>query len=827
METEKFFIIPDTRTITVINSEKNSQFTCPTNTVMTGRYHKGDENAATSYQYATLKAVDSTGNPVAGTITVENIQWESYVKESSGIGYVSSNNRVVVGRQHLGDENGNTRYATGIIKFNGVETMLEESVESSAIKESSGIWFTTDNQKVLIGRRHNGDENGNTWYTSAKVVIPNSSTDPAPEGTLIVPFVRQESSGMSERDSLFMCPAGSVMTGRSHVGDEGGTTKYEFSSLKAVNAQGERIVGTITIENIQWYDQFAESSGCGFDAPKNHVIVGRQHNGDENGATKYATGQVFFNGHPTEIRDYDVSETKTEAGGWNWFKTANDNVMTGRHHFGDENGNTYYSFGVIHCDSSPQPQGNIEVEIVFHPEEKSFPMDPMHFIKLSRFRRHIDGGSDYGYNKNTNQFVNNNDHTSEYYNIPVSVINSYYHPIGEHMFQNMRPYDHNSPGTMEVFLEPDDNLRGHNYPTGIVPVFSYSTFYANGDNLVEHRELWMFFGYNDPSVLIGSGNHQGDWERITLDIYDGRVIGAWLSCHKDSNYYSIDDLSFEEVEGKQILKVFCAKGSHALYKDVGSHYVNVTLTDVTAEGDCKWCITDKVLPLESQPWKLYAGAWGEVGSGVAVTENSTTGPLGPWYKTEGFGKQDDSNIPISSFIHSNKLLIIPDVRSVSGPIKENDGIAFAAPANCVITGMKHSGDEEENTYYEYATLKAVNYLGEEVSGTIVVGNLTWTEEHQESDSANFYITPYSRVIVGRQHTGDENGNTKYLVGTVSFNGSTASIVSSSPNFLPNVIISQSSGVFFRTGSKFILRGRTHTGDENGDTTFYPGYILIQ
>jgi hypothetical protein len=32
-------------------------------------------------------------------------------------------------------------------------------------------------------------------------------------------------------------------------------------------------------------------------------------------------------------------------------------------------------------------------------------------------------------------------------------------------------------------------------------------------------------------------------------------------------------------------------------------------------------------PLASQPWKDYAGAWGEVGN-IATT----TGPLGPWHK---------------------------------------------------------------------------------------------------------------------------------------------------------------------------------------------------
>ena len=36
---------------------------------------------------------------------------------------------------------------------------------------------------------------------------------------------------------------------------------------------------------------------------------------------------------------------------------------------------------------------------------------------------------------------------------------------------------------------------------------------------------------------------------------------------------------------------------------------------------------DKLAALEAQPWKNFAGAWGEVGE-----LSHTTGPLGPWHK---------------------------------------------------------------------------------------------------------------------------------------------------------------------------------------------------
>ena len=91
-------IIPNVRTLDFAMDENNSNFLCPTNTVMTGRYHSGDENGLTQYEYATLKAVDEHGNAVSGTITVEDVQWSAAISESSGSGFEAPTNRVIVGR---------------------------------------------------------------------------------------------------------------------------------------------------------------------------------------------------------------------------------------------------------------------------------------------------------------------------------------------------------------------------------------------------------------------------------------------------------------------------------------------------------------------------------------------------------------------------------------------------------------------------------------------------------------------------------------------------------------------------------------------------------
>lgn len=49
MANSKFYITTDKRTVTAGMKESSSYFLCPSNTVMTERYHKGDENGQTTY----------------------------------------------------------------------------------------------------------------------------------------------------------------------------------------------------------------------------------------------------------------------------------------------------------------------------------------------------------------------------------------------------------------------------------------------------------------------------------------------------------------------------------------------------------------------------------------------------------------------------------------------------------------------------------------------------------------------------------------------------------------------------------------------------------
>lgn len=440
----------------------------------------------------------------------------------------------------------------------------------------------------------------------------------------IIPNARTVTAAIKESESYFLCPANTVMTGRYHTGDENGQTRYEYATLKAVDENGIPVSGTITVEDVKWATSLKESSGNGYDAPANRVIVGRQHHGDENGQTQYATAIIKFNGDATYVENPLSSSAIKESSGI-WFKTNSERVLIGRHHSGDENGNTFYYSGSVTTQFNPEEK--IRVIVALHPDEKYYPMEPLDFIKKSRFRKHVSGGSDDGYSKVKHAFVNGDSHAPEYYDIPVAVINTFY--VGDFQ-KNLRPRDDNSLGSGEVFLQPDDHTVGDNNPTGRVPVFTHSSTYVKDGQTRERRELWMFYGYNSVESGVLRGEHQGDWERVTLDIYNYKIVGAWLDQHGNSNYYTANQLEITESNGVQTLKIYSAIGSHATYEGVGSFNKQLIADDHTGNG-YQWEITQKTAKLNDQPWIYYAGAWGEVG----ITKHST-GPLGPWYKRMDF-----------------------------------------------------------------------------------------------------------------------------------------------------------------------------------------------
>jgi hypothetical protein len=110
-----------------------------------------------------LETDDRFGLQCAANIgQYSNCAWSAGIKESTGTAYICPSSKVIAGRQHSGDENGTTYYLccnAGI-----PQAATTNCAWSAGIKESSGTAYTCLSSKVMVGRQHSGDENGTTWY---------------------------------------------------------------------------------------------------------------------------------------------------------------------------------------------------------------------------------------------------------------------------------------------------------------------------------------------------------------------------------------------------------------------------------------------------------------------------------------------------------------------------------------------------------------------------------------------------------------------------------------------------------------------------------------
>ena len=266
----------------------------------------------------------------------------------------------------------------------------------------------------------------------------------------------------------------------------------------------------------------------------------------------------------------------------------------------------------IEPDLTTTQIASFEPILRLHPSEQYHPMRPMDFIASSRFRHHIALGSDQGFNKVTYTWVTTDSHAYDYYNIPVGVINAYGLNLDG---TNRRPRDSNSGSSWNVFLQPVGAPNGSSLPNGYVSAYyHYRRDLASGNHVIQY---WYFCGYNDSLSAV---NHQGDWEHVTVWVSSGQVVGAYLAAHNSGTHYTVPQLTM--VGGRPV--VYPARGSHAAYTAPGSYFGGL---DQCADGGVAWDLGNNLQPLATQPWKDYAGAWGEVGSTA-----TTTGPLGPWHK---------------------------------------------------------------------------------------------------------------------------------------------------------------------------------------------------
>lgn len=139
-----------------------------------------------------------------------------------GSSFMCPQDEVMIGRAHTGDENGYTTYYCGIVVIDGTRVEALYTPYKVTITESSGKYTVPDGY-ALVGRSHYGDENGSTTYYAKKLEW---------RGQSLRILYRQWTADMKESKHASIAPGATIMTGRYHYGDENGRTAHEYGEIR-------------------------------------------------------------------------------------------------------------------------------------------------------------------------------------------------------------------------------------------------------------------------------------------------------------------------------------------------------------------------------------------------------------------------------------------------------------------------------------------------------------------------------------------------------------------------------------------------------------------
>lgn len=247
--------------------------------------------------------------------------------------------------------------------------------------------------------------------------------------------------------------------------------------------------------------------------------------------------------------------------------------------------------------------------LYFAPDEQHFPADPMTFIEQSSLREERDFWGD-------KELHGQGD-------VPVDVLTD----------PDVVP-SNNADADGQVFLDHDDSQRAGDI--GDAPMlYEYD---AQTNTITYH----VFYAYNDgPPGLGDVQNHEGDWERITIQLDDQfRPTEVRYSAHSGLDvsraWPGADNPSGQPLapleNGKPV--VFVGQGSHANFPETGNWETQADGIYDLAAYDSEDSVRLDLATLEArdvtqEPWYGTQVLWGERGSAAEVGIGDTSGPRGP------------------------------------------------------------------------------------------------------------------------------------------------------------------------------------------------------
>lgn len=215
---------------------------------MTARYHKGDENGTSNAKFGKLALSQEARDAGFFDVWLKDIEPITQRESDSSV-LLSSKPACCIGRRvHKGDENAKTTYYVRqiiaakegevITEYHTCDCELYDFKEVTNKKESKAGWVEYAG-KIIVGRKHHGDENGTTITTFASVrIVDGDKTYPLDVVDI------EELKGRKESDSDF------------HIDDVNQFKVWE----KAVD--GLSFASHTWVESIDPEDQFRCNGDC-------------------------------------------------------------------------------------------------------------------------------------------------------------------------------------------------------------------------------------------------------------------------------------------------------------------------------------------------------------------------------------------------------------------------------------------------------------------------------------------------------------------------------------------------------------------------------------
>ena len=136
-------------------------------------------------------------------------------------------------------------------------------------------------------------------------------------------------------------------------------------------------------------------------------------------------------------------------------------------------------------------------------------------------------------------------------------------------------------------------------------------------------QYWLWYFYNDYSLALGAGLHEGDWEMVQFRMNGDQPDIAVYAQHSHAEKRPWPDV--ERENGRPV--VYVARGSHASYFQAGHHNTEAWYDLADGKRPAPE-LTLEILEGDGPGWALWPGRWGDTHPRLpgGVQQPSPTGP---------------------------------------------------------------------------------------------------------------------------------------------------------------------------------------------------------